>query len=86
MWQSLCACSAQVAEFELVADSAWYPTVTYWAQTIDVGSIFAAMPFLDFNLFLHCASQLKDDILQLQPQHSFHGRWHVGNDEDNGEY
>ncbi|KAG1764681.1 hypothetical protein EV702DRAFT_105775 [Suillus placidus] len=27
----------------------------------------AAMPFLDFNLFLRCASQLKDDILQPQP-------------------
>ncbi|KAG1774471.1 hypothetical protein EV702DRAFT_1200277 [Suillus placidus] len=42
----------------------------------DVGSIFAAMQrhtelaamsFLDFNLFLRCASQLKDDILQPQP-------------------
>jgi hypothetical protein len=53
---------------------------------MDVGSIFAAMLFLDLNLFLHCASQLKDDILQLQPQHSFHGRWQAGNDEDNGEY
>jgi hypothetical protein len=43
---------------------------------MDIGSIFAAMqqhaklaamPFLDFNLFLRCASQLKDDILQPQP-------------------
>jgi hypothetical protein len=40
---------------------------------MDAGSIFAAMqqhaelvaiPFLDFNLFLRCASQLKDDIVQ----------------------
>jgi hypothetical protein len=53
---------------------------------MDVRSIFATMPFLDFNLFLHYASQLKNDILQLQPQHSFHSRWQAGNDEDNGEY
>jgi hypothetical protein len=43
---------------------------------MDVRSIFAAMqqhaelaamPFLDFNLSPHCASQLKDNILQPQP-------------------
>jgi hypothetical protein len=40
--------------------------------------------FLDFNLFLRCASQLKDDILQPQPhnpaqnQHFFRYRGRRG--------